>query len=81
MLNITKIKFKLKNKILIFFISLFLIFDIIVFTTSYFSEKQLGTDILINKLNSDSKLGYMYIDTKYPGHWNLVGMNCIKEIN
>ncbi len=73
MLNITKIKFKLKNKILIFFISLFLIFDIIVFTTSYFSEKQLGTDILINKLNSDSKLGYMYIDTKYPGHWNLVG--------
>lgn len=73
MLNITKRKFKLKNKILIFFISLFLIFDIIVFTTSYFSEKQLGTDILINKLNSDSKLGYMYIDTKYPGHWNLVG--------
>lgn len=72
MLNITKRKFKLKNKILIFFISLFLIFDIIVFTTSYFSEKHLGTDILIDKLNSDSKLGYMYIDAKYPGDWNIV---------
>lgn len=72
MLNITKRKFKLKNKILIFFISLFLIFDIIVFTTSYFSEKHLGTDILIDKLNSDSKLGYMYIDAKYPGDWKVV---------
>lgn len=72
MLNITKRKFKLKNKILIFFISLFLIFDIIVFTTSYFSEKHLGTDILIDKLNSDSKLGYMCIDAKYPGDWKVV---------
>lgn len=72
MLNIIKRKFKLKNKILIFFISLFLIFDIIVFTTSYFSEKHLGTDILIDKLNSDSKLGYMYIDAKYPGDWKVV---------
>jgi len=62
-------KFQMKNKLILSFVLLLIVFETIV----YFFVNTKVTDLMMNeKLASDHALGYELLEKIYPGDWNVI---------
>jgi methyl-accepting chemotaxis protein len=66
-----KMKIKLRGKLLIFFITLLLVFGIVLFLTVNTLATNLSTRYILSKLDADSNLGYSLLDSMYKGDWSM----------
>lgn len=62
---------KIKGKLILFFIILILIFSTAIFTIFYFNITNMANSDYQKIVAHSNKLGYAYLDAKYPGDWNL----------
>jgi methyl-accepting chemotaxis protein len=75
---VRNIKFGLRFKLISIFVSLMLIYSIISLFVQGSIFQTSSMENVIKKLNSDSNLGYSYLNEKYPGDWHLSGENLYK---
>jgi methyl-accepting chemotaxis protein len=62
---------KIKGKLVLFFIILISIFSIGIFSILYFDITNMANSDYEKIVSHNNKLGYAYLDTKYPGDWNV----------
>lgn len=62
---------KIKGKLVLFFIILISIFSIGIFTILYFDVTNMANSDYEKIVAHNNKLGYAYLDAKYPGDWNV----------
>jgi methyl-accepting chemotaxis protein len=62
---------KIKGKLVLFFIILISIFSIGIFTILYFDVTNMANTDYEKIVAHNNKLGYAYLDAKYPGDWNV----------
>jgi len=62
---------KIKGKLVLFFIILISIFSIGIFSILYFDITNMANSDYEKIVSHNNKLGYAYIDAKYPGDWNI----------
>lgn len=65
------LKSSLRFKLLIIFISIIIVFSIIVYFTAMNQMRNLANNDIVSKMEAVAKLGYKYIDLKYPGSWRI----------
>ncbi|MCX7708987.1 MAG: methyl-accepting chemotaxis protein [Clostridia bacterium] len=64
-------KIKLKAKLIVFFVSLLLVFGASILITTHIQITKLAKQSLMDKLWADSKLGYSLMNEKYKGDWSV----------
>jgi methyl-accepting chemotaxis protein len=62
---------KIKEKLVLFFIILISTFSICIFTILYFDITNMANSDYEKIVAHNNKLGYAYLDAKYPGDWNI----------
>lgn len=62
---------KIKEKLVLFFIILISTFSIGIFTILYFDITNMTNSDYEKIVAHNNKLGYAYLDAKYPGDWNI----------
>lgn len=62
---------RLRGKLLTLFISILTVLIIVIFLTIHFQVSELSYNNIINKLNSDSNIGFAFINEKYKGDWSI----------
>jgi hypothetical protein len=62
---------KIKYKLLAFYSIFILIFGLTILFTSTAEFSKVTKANLSDKLDAVSKLGYKYVDSVYPGPWNI----------
>ncbi|OOM75235.1 methyl-accepting chemotaxis protein 4 [Clostridium puniceum] len=62
---------KIKAKLVLFFIILILIFSTGIFTILYLDITNMANSDYQKIVAHNNKLGYAYLDAKYPGDWNV----------
>lgn len=69
----TKLKIKLRGKILGIFISILVLLSILILVTVYTEMSSLAFKDIETQLNSSSDIGYSLLSQKYPGDWKSEG--------
>lgn len=66
-----KKRMTLKQKLILCFIPLFLLFGIISFYSFYKVLSKFGNENIKSKLDLEAYLSYRFYDEKYKGEWNI----------
>lgn len=62
---------KIKGKLVLFFIILISFFSLGIFSILYFDITKMANSDYEKIVSHNNKLGYAYLDAKYPGDWNV----------
>lgn len=69
---------KIRNKLMLIFCSIILIFSSSILCVIYFSINKITYNNYTKIVEDNSKLGYAYLDKMYPGNWKLSENNLYK---
>lgn len=61
---------KIKGKLVLFFVMLITVFSISIFAIIYYSITNMANSDYKKMVDNNNKLGYAYLDAKYPGDWS-----------
>ncbi len=64
---------KLRKKLVLSFSIILFLFSIIMFSTIYITVNNMANKSFLKNIKDNSNLGYSYLDSKYPGKWNIKG--------
>ena len=64
---------KLRKKLVLSFSIILFLFCIIMFSTVYITVNNMANKSFLKNIKDNANLGYSYLDSKYPGKWNIKG--------
>ncbi|KEI88076.1 chemotaxis protein [Clostridium botulinum] len=64
---------KLRKKLVLSFSIILFLFSVIMFLTIYVTVNNMANKSFLKNIKDNANLGYSYLDSKYPGKWNIKG--------
>ncbi|MCC5425049.1 methyl-accepting chemotaxis protein [Clostridium botulinum] len=64
---------KLRKKLVLSFSIILFLFSAIMFSTIYVTVNNMANKSFLKNIKDNANLGYSYLDSKYPGKWNIKG--------
>ncbi|MBY6794965.1 methyl-accepting chemotaxis protein [Clostridium botulinum] len=64
---------KLRKKLVLSFSIILFLFSAIMFSTIYITVNNMANKSFLKNIKDNANLGYSYLDSKYPGKWNIKG--------
>ncbi|OPD18704.1 chemotaxis protein [Clostridium botulinum] len=64
---------KLRKKLVLSFSIILFLFSVIMFLTIYVTVNNMANKSFFKNIKDNANLGYSYLDSKYPGKWNIKG--------
>ncbi|MBD5588144.1 methyl-accepting chemotaxis protein [Clostridium botulinum] len=64
---------KLRKKLVLSFSIILFLFSTIMFLTIYITVNNMANKSFLKNIKDNANLGYSYLDSKYPGKWNIKG--------
>ncbi|MHB8033392.1 chemotaxis protein [Clostridium botulinum] len=64
---------KLRKKLVLSFSIMLFLFSAIMFSTIYITVNNMANKSFLKNIKDNANLGYSYLDSKYPGKWNIKG--------
>ncbi|NFV12865.1 methyl-accepting chemotaxis protein [Clostridium sporogenes] len=62
---------KLRKKLILSFSIILFLFSVIMFSTVYATVNNMANKSFLKNIKDNVNLGYSYLDSKYPGNWNI----------